>query len=150
MSKNQTDQPKAKILIADDIPANRDLLRRTLEPEGYEVYLVPNGEIALQVARQVKPDLILLDIVMQEGIDGFETCRQLKKGKSTKDIPVIFVTAKDETESMIQGFRIGGVDYITKPFREEEIHIRIETHLKINRLTQELLQRNRELQNSAK
>ncbi len=147
MNKNQTEQPKTKILIADDIPANRDLLRKTLEPEGYDVFLVPSGEIALKVAHQVKPDLILLDIAMPKGIDGFETCHRLKQDESTKDIPVIFITVKDEMESMVQAFRVGGVDYITKSFEKEEVHIRVETHLKINRLTQELLQKNRELQN---
>jgi CheY-like chemotaxis protein len=90
--------------------------------------------------------LILLDVLMPKGIDGFETCRRLKQDESTAAIPVIFVTAKGEMESVIQGFRVGGVDYITKPFEKEEVLIRIQTHLKISRLTNEVIQKNSELQ----
>ena len=124
MNESKTNPSRAEILVVDDIPANRNLLGQTLESEGYDVLLVPSGEIALKVARSVGPDLILLDIVMPDGIDGFETCRQLKKHASTKDIPVIFITAKDDMESMAEGFRVGGVDYITKPFEEEEVYSR--------------------------
>jgi DNA-binding NtrC family response regulator len=147
---------KAKILIVDDIPANLTILSDALEPEGYQILAAPSGEVALKVARRALPDLILLDVLMPT-IDGFETCRRLKKDEETKDILVIFVTAKDETESVrfahrrlrltvIEGFRIGGVDYIQRPFEKEELLVRVETHLKISRLTKELLQKNIKLQ----
>ena len=146
MSIDQTNKPKAKILIVDDMPTNRDLLRRILEPDGYEAYLVPSGEIALQVACEVNPDLVLLDVELQKGMNGFETCRQLKDGESTRDIPIIFITVRDEMESVVQGFQAGGVDYIIRPFREEEVLIRVETHLRNTFLMQEVLQKSKELQ----
>jgi len=142
---NQTKPIPAKILLVDDIPANLDILSHALEPEGYQISVAPNGEIALKIARGASPDLILLDVMMP-GLNGFETCRQLKADESTADIPVIFVTAKDETESLIEGFHSGGVDYIQRPFETEELLVRVENHLKINRLTQELLEKNLKLQ----
>ncbi len=145
MDKDQMNTAKATILIVDDVPANLNLLREALEPEGYEILGAPSGEICLQIADRVVPDLILLDIVMK-GIDGFETCRSLKAAPKTADIPVIFITIKDEVERIVNGFRVGGVDYIPKPFQKEELLIRVENHLKISRLTQELLKKNRELE----
>ena len=87
---------QAAILIVDDLPSNRDLLLQAIEPEGYEILLAGNGETAIQIATRAHPDVILLDIIMPGGIDGFETCRQLKQNESTADIPVIFITAKGE------------------------------------------------------
>ncbi|MFB3784858.1 MAG: sigma-54-dependent transcriptional regulator [bacterium] len=133
-----------QILIVDDIAANRSLLGHTLEPAGYDVLLVPSGEAALEVARRAQPSLILLDIVMP-GLTGFETCQRLKQQEETKDIPVIFITSKDDTESILQGFHLGGVDYITRPFQEEVVRARVENQLRIHRLTQQLLQKNRQL-----
>ncbi len=145
MNQNQTDLMDATILIVDDTPVNVDVLRQTLEPEDYEILVATSGEIAIQIARNEKPDLILLDVLMP-GMNGFETCRQLKGEESTQDIPVIFITVKDETESVVEGFRVGGVDYIVKPFQQEEVLARVKTHLKISSLTRELVQRNRELE----
>ena len=145
MAANSKERMQATILIVDDIPANLNLLREALEPEGYEILGAPSGEIALQIAGRTIPDLVLLDIVM-EGIDGFETCRRLKADPKTADIPVIFITINDEVERIVNGFRVGGVDYIPKPFQKEELLIRVENHLKISRLTQELLKKNRELE----
>ncbi len=133
-----------QILIVDDIAANRTLLGKTLEPAGYDVLLVPSGEAALSVARRAQPSLILLDIVMP-GLNGIETCLQLKQQDETKDIPVIFITSKDDTESVLQGFHAGGVDYITRPFQEEIVRARVENHLRIHRLTLQLMQKNRQL-----
>lgn len=133
-----------QILIVDDIAANRSLLGHTLEPAGYDVLLVPSGEAALDVARRAQPGLILLDIVMP-GLTGFETCQRLKQQDETKDIPVIFITSKDDTESILQGFHLGGVDYITRPFQEEVVCARVENQLRIHRLTRQLLQKNRQL-----
>ena len=145
MNQNKTNQVKAKILIADDVPANLNLLRETLESEGYQISGVPSGEIALKVATRTIPDLILLDVVMN-GIDGFETCRRLKADPSTADIPVIFVTIKEKPEEIVNGFQVGGVDYITKPFQKEEVIVRVENHLKISQLTKTLAQKNSELE----
>jgi DNA-binding NtrC family response regulator len=135
-----------EILIVDDIPSNRELLQQTLEPEGYEIIAVPSGEIGLSIAQQTQPDLIILDIMMPAGIDGFEVCRGLKANPLTRDIPVIFITAKDDEFSIEEGFASGAVDYITKPFREKEVMLRVATHLKISQLTQSLQQHNRELE----
>jgi serine phosphatase RsbU (regulator of sigma subunit) len=128
---------KADILIVDDIPANLNLLCQALEPEGYNVIAAPSGEVALKIAVPTPPDLILLDIMMP-GIDGFETCRRLKADATTADIPVIFITAKDEITSIVEGFQVGGVDYITKPFGYEEVRARVKTHLTIKQLQDSL------------
>jgi len=134
----------ASILIVDDIPANLNLLSDALEPAGYNILAAPSGEVAVKIARRTLPDLILLDVMMP-GMDGYETCFQLKQDEATREIPVIFITAKDEPESVIEGFRAGGVDYITKPFQADEVLIRVATHMKVHRLTQELRQKNQEL-----
>jgi len=142
----------ATILIVDDIPANLNLLREALEPEGYKILGATSGERALQIANRTVVDLILLDIVMP-GINGFETCRRLKSEPKTADIPVIFITVKDEVENIVTGFQVGGVDYLTKSAQQEELLARVQTHLKISQLTKSLLetsiqlaQANRELQ----
>lgn len=128
MNVNQMHQTPAKILIVDDSPANLNMLSDTLEPEGYNILIAASGEVALKIAARASPDLILLDVLMP-GIDGFETGRRLKGEVPTADIPVLFVTAKGETKSLVQAFRTGGVDYITKPFEKEEVLARVATHL---------------------
>lgn len=134
-----------KILLVDDVPANLAVLTGALEPEGYEILAASNGLTALKVAAKAQPDLILLDIVMPE-LDGLETCRRLKQDEATRDIPIIFITAHNETENVVEGFRVGGVDYIIKPFQTEEVVSRVATHLRINRLTRELREKNRALE----
>ena len=145
MSQNQIDLKKADILIVDDIATNLNVLCQALESEGYNVIAAPSGEVALKIATQTPPDLILLDIMMP-GIDGFETCRCLKAQPATADVPVIFITARDETQSIIKGLKVGGVDYITKPFRHEEVRARVRTHLTIKQLRDELQHANDELE----
>ena len=145
MNQTKTDPIEATILIVDDVPTILDVLRHTLEPEGYEILVATSGETALQVARRALPNLILLDVIMP-GMNGFETCRQLKMEESTSNIPVIFITGKGEMEAVVEGFRAGGVDYIIKPFQQREVLVRVETHLKINKLTRELIQKNRDLE----
>ncbi len=145
MKQELINSQKADILIVDDLPENLNLLCQTLESFGYNVIAVPSGKMALNIAARTPPDLIILDIIMPE-MDGFETCRRLKADKRLADIPVIFLTAKHETESLVAGFRVGGVDYITKPFENEEVMVRVQTHLKIHHLAQELLEKNRELE----
>lgn len=135
----------ARILIVDDVPANLDVLRQVLEGAGYQVMLAPNGQIALRSAAKAHPDLILLDVMMPD-MDGYEVCRRLKADDTTSDIPVIFITANDDTESLVKGFQVGGVDFVGKPFREEEVLMRLHTHLQIARLTDELAARAQQLQ----
>jgi DNA-binding NtrC family response regulator len=137
--------PPEKILLVDDVPANLAVLTCALEPEGYEIFAVPNGATALKVAAKAKPGLILLDIIMPE-MDGLETCRRLKQNETTRDIPVIFITARGEMKSVVEGFRAGGVDYVVKPFQADEVLSRVKTHLGLNRLTRELLEKNHALE----
>lgn len=118
----------AKILLVDDQPANLDVLRQVLEAEGYRVFLAPNGEMALKNAGRVHPDLILLDVRMP-GMDGYEVCQRLKGNPETQRTPVVFVTAEGETEGVVAGFDVGGVDYIRKPFREREVAVRVRNAL---------------------
>jgi signal transduction histidine kinase len=132
------------ILVVDDIAANRNLLSATLEPKGYEVLLASNGSSALKVAGRAQPNLILMDVNMPE-MDGYEACRQLKTMPGLAEIPVIFITANDDPDSLVKGFQAGGVDYITKPFKEQEVLMRVETHVKIHTLTRALENSNQEL-----
>jgi DNA-binding NtrC family response regulator len=136
---------KPKILLVDDTPANLRLLSDALEPQGYEILAAPSGHAALKIAARARPDLILLDVMMP-GQNGFEVCRELQSDDATRAIPVIFITAKTEKENIVQGFRVGGVDYITKPFQEEEVLSRVATHLRISQLTRELQEKNHALQ----
>ena len=132
------------ILVVDNVPANRQILTQTLESAGYTVAAAPNGDIALKVASRNTPDLILLDLMMP-GMNGFEVCERLKQAEATSSVPVIFITANNEMENVVKGFEIGAVDYITKPFKTEEVLVRAQTHLKINRLTRALITKNLEL-----
>lgn len=117
-----------KILLVDDLPENINTLAIALESEGFILEMASSGEETLQIVESFLPDLILLDIRMG-GMDGIETCRQLKKRDVTNDIPVIFLTVSKETKDIDQGFLCGGVDYISKPFRQEEVCARVRTHL---------------------
>ena len=133
------------ILIVDDTPDNLMVLFSYLEEQGYKVLLAEDGETALNIAQSKAPDLILLDVLMPK-MDGFETCRQLKAKSATKEIPVIFLTALSETVNKVQGFKLGGVDYITKPSEQEEVLVRIQTHLNLRNMRQALAMQNKELQ----
>ncbi len=119
------------IQIVDDSKVNLALLEAVLKGEGYSVLSVQDANAAYEVAAAQLPDLILLDIMMPD-IDGFEVCKQLKQDAATTDIPVIFVSAKDDVESKVTGFDIGAVDYITKPFEKVEILARVRIHLKLS------------------
>ena len=139
------EKSRDKILIIDDTPANIDILTAALEPRGHEIFAAAAGDSGLKIANRVLPDLILLDVMMP-GRDGFAICRVLKANDATREIPVVFITAKQETASVLNGFRAGAVDYILKPFQPEEVVTRVETHLKINRLARELQRKNAELE----
>jgi len=140
-----SEDSRAKVLIVDDQPNNLKILRDAIESEGYRIAVATNGQAALRIATSDLPDIILMDVVMP-GMDGYEVCSRLKESDATKHIPVIFVTIRDEKEGLVKGFQAGGVDYITKPFEKEEVILRVETHLEINRLTNILSQKNRELE----
>ncbi len=120
----------AKLLLVDDQHENLDVLIGVLEPKGYGIVVALNGAVALDLARRVSPDLILLDVMMPE-MNGFETCKRLKADPETRDIPVVFLTAKVELDDIVKGFELGAVDYVVKPFRTSELLSRIETHLEL-------------------
>ncbi len=128
---------RGTILIVDDTPANLDLLSKMLEEKGYSVRPTTSGKFALKSVEISPPDLILLDIKMPE-MDGYEVCRHLKGKQQTADIPVIFISALDESEDKIKAFQAGGVDYVTKPFQTEEVLARIHTHLTLRHMQQDL------------
>src|SRR5436190_9713477 len=125
------------ILIVDDTPANLGVLVETLGAAGYQLMVAEDGKEALTQTAQTQPDLILLDVMMP-GIDGFETCQRLKAQPHTRDIPVLFMTALNETADKVKAFAAGGVDYITKPIEHEEAIARVRTHLALRRLQREL------------
>ncbi|MEQ8223266.1 MAG: response regulator [Candidatus Eremiobacterota bacterium] len=127
----------SKILIIDDQPGNLGLLFDYLDKFNAVVMLEQNTEIALKIAENKKPDIILLDIIMPE-MNGFEVCKKLKENVKTKDIPVIFMSALNDTDNIVKGFNGGGVDYIVKPVRREEVIARITNHLRIIRTEHEL------------
>jgi len=134
-----------KILAVDDEPNNLDVLRNCLQEAGFKVLVANNGETALKRINHIKPDLILLDVNMP-GMDGFETCRRLKKKDETKDTPIIFITAKTESVDKVKGLEIGAVDYISKPFQTAEVVARVNKHLTIRNLQKQLEAKNTQLQ----
>lgn len=133
-----------RILVIDDSDDSRELIGRFLGKAGYEVMAATGGQDGLTKAFAAAPDLILLDIMMP-GMDGYEVCETLKKESRTRDIPVIFLSALGESRDKIRGLEIGGADYITKPFDRGEALARVRSHLKIRRLTKEVMAANREL-----
>ena len=126
------EQRLPNILLVDDTPANLQLLSGILRQQGYKLRPAPSGKLALQAARTLPPDLILLDVRMPE-MDGYEVCERLKADPALKDIPVIFLSALSETADKVKAFAAGGVDYITKPFQLDEVLARVETHLELQR-----------------
>ena len=136
-------QPQSNIMVVDDQPANLKLLEDLLTQQGHAVRSFPRGRLALEAASRNLPDLMLLDINMPE-MNGFEVCQKLKADEKLAGIPVLFLSALNETKDKVNAFRAGGVDYITKPFQLEEVRARVETHLQLHRARQverELLER---------
>ena len=133
------------ILIVDDVPQNLNLLRTVIEPEGYRILCATNGADALRIARTTKPDAILLDVFMP-GINGFEVCQTLQGDPATRDILVIFVTMKDDRFGLEEGFGVGAVDYIAKPFEPAEVILRLKTHLSLRQLRKDLADKNQTLE----
>lgn len=140
LSKNHG-QEEHTVLIIDDDPANLGVISASLEDNGLQVLVARDGESGLQKARYALPGLILLDVLMP-GIDGFEICNRLKKDKSTRNIPVIFMTALTATKEKVKGFEAGGVDFITKPFQQDEVLVRVRTHLSLRMMQRKLKKNN--------
>ena len=134
---SQSSRYHEEILIVDDTPANLRLLSQMLTNQGYSVRAVTSGVRALESVRASAPSLILLDIRMPD-MDGYEVCNELKDNERTRDIPVIFISALNEIEDKVKAFKLGGVDYITKPFQLEEVLARTETHLALRNLQKQL------------
>ncbi len=134
----------AEILIVDDIPEHIAFAGNLLREEGYRVYAVTSGISALKFLENHRPDLIMLDIKMEE-MDGLTVCRHIKENPDINDIPVIFLTAETKTEAIKQGFALGGCDYVVKPFLREEFLARVKTHLNISRQSHALSVANQEL-----
>ena len=145
---NQLPHP-ATIMVVDDTPANLMLLEGMLRERGYRVRAFPLGRLALTAAANEPPDLIMLDINMPE-MNGYETCTRLKADARLASIPVIFISALNETLDKVQAFRCGGVDYVTKPFQFEEVQARVETHLKLSQLQAELKTHNVRLEETVR
>ena len=120
MNAPPLDAPPAKVLLVDDVPANLDLLYQTLAPAGHTILAASSGETALKIAAKSPPDLILLDVMMP-GMGGLECCQRLKAGETTRGIPVLFITAQHEMNTLVEAFAAGGVDYITKPDRKSVV-----------------------------
>ena len=128
---------KVRILIVDDDQVNLKVVSSLLQEKGYKIALALNGKSALDILDENKIDMILLDIMMP-GMDGFEVCKRIKDKKEIADIPIIFLTAKTDTDDIVKAFQTGGVDYITKPFKKEELFARVNNQLQL-KLVKDLL-----------
>jgi putative two-component system response regulator len=136
---------KKTIMIVDDQPENLSLLQTILTREDQRVVAFPRGNLALKAAVKKPPDLVLLDIMMPE-MDGFAVCEHLKADEKLRNIPVLFISALNETEEKIKAFAAGGVDFVTKPFNEQEVTARVETHLTLRRMQLEVEMQNKYLE----
>jgi adenylate cyclase len=133
-----------RILVVDDTPANIQAVAGILKGRGYQLSVATSGKQALDAVEKMRPDLILLDVMMPE-MDGFETCQRIKSAEASRDIPIIFLTAKTETADLVKGFEIGAVDYVGKPFNAHELLARVNTHLTVDQLRRSLAAKNVEL-----
>jgi DNA-binding response OmpR family regulator len=136
MNSLQPPAPQATILVVDDVPDNLAVAHDALDGAGYRVRVATSGLAALESARLQPPDLILLDALMP-GLDGFETCRRFKADLATRPIPIVFMTGLTDTDHVVRGFQAGGIDYVTKPIRPQEVIARIASHLRNARLVAE-------------
>ncbi len=137
MISKKTDAHKGDILIVDDDLPSLSALSSMLTAQGYEVRGVPDGQMALTVIENKPPELILLDVKMP-GMDGFEVCQQIKADEKSSGIPILFLSALDELEDKLKGFNIGAADFISKPFQAQEVLARVDTHIKLRRLSRNL------------
>lgn len=147
MTEMKSTREIPRILIVDDVEANRFILRDIISEMGYQPVLTEKGTQALKMVQHMKIHLIILDIAMPE-MDGYEVCRQLKEDPATREIPVIFISAFDEPADIVKGFSIGGEDYVTKPFIPEVVKARVDMHLKLSEANRSMMEMNRQLQKS--
>lgn len=143
-SLNTIDPQNYTILVVDDNHTNLRVIVNSLREFGFKLLMAKDGEMCLKITQARQPDLILLDVMMPQ-MDGWETCTRLKADDTTRHIPVIFMTALTSEDDKVKGFEIGAVDYITKPIQQREVLARVNTHLRIQALTQTLQQKNEEL-----
>ena len=136
-----------KVLVVEDKVVNLSVLMKLLNEIGLNITIAPDGEVALNLIPKLKPDLILLDIMLPE-MDGFEVCIKVKADEATKNIPIIFITGKTDNEDIMRGFAVGGVDYITKPFNPNETLARVQTQLKLQAVTKQLIENSKRLEES--
>ena len=140
-SEKRSDTPAMlnlnQVLLVDDNPTNLQVLYQALEEQGYELLIAQSGEEALEIAAAAKPALILLDINMP-GLDGFETCKRLKASDTTREIVIIFLSARDKVQDKVKGLQLGAVDYVSKPFQFEEVVARVNTQMELMRAREEL------------
>lgn len=141
----QKENIKHKILVVDDIAKNIQIIGNILLGEKYDVSFALSGEDTIKLVHKEKFDLILLDIIMP-GMNGFEVCTKIKSDPETNNIPIIFLTAKSDTDSIVKGFKIGGQDYLTKPFNEDELLARVNTQLQLKSQQEQLKSINEELE----
>jgi len=147
MNENTHTKPTAgKVLVVDDNPKNIQLVASILQDYDYDIYFAESGEKAISQARMFEFDIILLDIVMPE-LNGFDVCRILKNDNTLRDVPIIFITAQDDSENISKAFEYGAVDYITKPMKPVELLARVKTHIELKRKTEEFKQLNLMLEN---
>lgn len=140
-----TEDKKPLVLVVDDMPRNLQILSTILDNEGYDITFANNGKQAIDVANSALPDLILLDVMMPE-MDGFEACKILKSQEKTKDIPIIFITGRSQSEDIVKGFKAGAVDYVTKPFNTIEMISRIQNHLDLKLSKDRIIETNHKLE----
>lgn len=140
----QINPAEFKLLVVDDVQTNVLLLKALLGKEGYGILVANNGQEALEVIRNENPDLILLDVMMP-GMDGFEVAERLKSEEYRCEIPIIFLTALDDTQSIVNGFKLGAGDFISKPFRKEELMVRIKHQLSLVAARRIIEEKNEEL-----
>ncbi|MEG4804160.1 response regulator [Microcoleus sp. ARI1-B5] len=146
--REENSDPKGNILIVDDLIENLQFLTKLLNKHGYKVRSVTNGKMALRTIHHNAPDVILLDIKMPE-MDGYQVCETLKADENTSEVPVIFLSALDEVLDKVKAFKVGGVDYITKPFQAEEVIARIQTQITIQKQKKQLSKQIAEHQQTA-
>ncbi len=145
----ETKNNRRKILVVDDIPKNLQVLGNTLKENGYQLEFALDGPSAIKWTEKTNFDLILLDIMMP-GMTGYEVCKHIRANEKYNDTPIIFLTAKVETESVVEGFNVGGQDYITKPFESEELLARVKTHLELKKAKDQLKNMNTILEDKVK
>ncbi len=148
--QEELNTPSANVLVVDDEPTNLRVLYKLLSERGYDVLVAANGTEALNIVARANPDLVLLDLMMPV-MDGLEVCRRLRALESVRNLPVIFLTASGDEQSVLDAFAAGATDYVLKPFRADEVCARVDTQLQVGRLIRELAQKNDELaqQNAA-